>query len=270
MVISDVLGMDAYYAVLRYSPDHARNEARNIGLLVVGDAGHAWFKTARMSRVTPRLLEPGLEDEILTRFQSRVREGEFRNRGQVSDLAATLRGSIQLTPPAPMAVAGSFQTSADALFHSLVAIRQRRGPGLGKGELLDRVVDVFRSKRAAVARGSYIGDFIFDAVEQDAGSVPTAVGVASFDTEAEDWAGTERQVGHFLFGVNRVQPRPAFVIQEPTRISTDAARLTHERVTKWLAEADVPTIRSTEIPAFAAKLAGGQLWLPSELAGSAF
>ncbi len=97
-----------------------------------------------------------------------------------------------------MAIAELFQSSADALFHSLVAIRQRRGPGLSEGELLDRVVDVFRSKGAAVARGSYIGDFIFDAVVQDAWPVPTAVGVASFDTEAEDWAGTERTSGALL------------------------------------------------------------------------
>ncbi len=204
-------------------------------------------------------------DHDLATFESRVNEGEFRNPDQVSDLAAILRGPIQLTPPAPMAIAESFQSSADALFHSLVAIRQRRGPGLCKGELLDRVVDVFRSKGAAVARGSYIGDFIFDAVVQDAWPVPTAVGVASFDTEAEDWAGTERQVGHYLFAVHRVRPRPAFVMQAPTKIHTDAARLSHERVTKWLAEAEVPTIPSADIPAFAARLAGGQLWLPGAL-----
>jgi hypothetical protein len=269
MVLSSVVEMDAFYTVLRYSPDPARDEARNIGILVVGDSRHAWFKTAPLSRVTPKLHEQGLLDAILARFESRVNEGEFRNPNQVSDLAAILRGPIQLTSPAPMAVAGSFQTSADALFHSLVAIRQRRGPGLGKGELLDRVVDVFRSKGAAVARGSYIGDFIFDAVVQDPGSVPTAVGVASFDTEAEDWAGTERQVGHYLFAVTRVQPRQAFVVQAPTSISTDAARLTHGRVTKWLHEAGVPTIPCADIPAFAARLAGGQLWLADALAGAA-
>lgn len=266
---SAVLEMDAFYTVLRYSPDPARDEARNIGLLVVGDHRHAWFKTAPLSRVTPKLHEQGLLDAILARFESRVKEGEFRNLNQVSDLAVRLRGPIQLTSPASMAVAGSFESSADALFHSLVAIRQRRGPGLGKGELLDRVVDVFRSKGAVVARGSYIGDFIFDAVVGSAGPSPTALGVASFDTEAEDWAGTERQVGHYLWAVTRVHPQPAFVMQPPSSISTDSARLSHERVTKWLAEAAVPTIASADIPAFAARLTGGQLWLADAMSGLA-
>jgi hypothetical protein len=256
-----VLGMEAFYSVLRYTPDPARNEARNIALLVVGEGHRLFFRTAPLSQVTRRLHEQGLLDALLARFEARAKNGELSSPVTVADIASSLNGPIELTSPKPLAVVGSFQGSADALFRTLVAVRQRRGPGLPKGEALDHVVDVFRSRGADIVRGSYIGDFIFDAVVSPRAPAPLAVGVASFDTDAEDWTSTERQVGHYLFAVSKVRPDPAYVVKPPTALSKGGAHKSHERAIRWLEEGGVKVVPYADVPAFAAEKSGGQLWL---------
>jgi hypothetical protein len=110
-----------------------------------------------------------------------------------------------------------------------------------KGKVLDHVVSQIRQRGLDVQRGSYLKDFLFDAVVSR-GKKRSALEVLSFATAAQVWSGVEHDAGHFLFALERVDVPGMAVIQPPTDESHQNAATAFERVSRWFRTAKVPIV----------------------------
>ncbi|HEY4915174.1 MAG TPA: hypothetical protein VIJ91_14805 [Candidatus Dormibacteraeota bacterium] len=164
--------------------------------------------------------------------------------GWLRERRASLNQSLYFTEPRP-AAATDVDATLQALYRAFVSPRGMPRAET-KGVVLDRVIGVLRKEGLSVSRGQYIGDFIFDAVV-NRGDRPLAIKVLSFATPVKDWAPAEREAGHFLYGLSRLEVPGQAVIQPPGDTSAPTAAISYDRIRRWFDEEAVPVVAPTEL-----------------------
>jgi Protein of unknown function (DUF3037) len=229
-----------YYSLLRWRPDIARDEPRNIAVILVDEhRGLAAFRPGPVSVMSSKLHEQGLLDAALVALQERV-ESDDVSLDQLRELSAGLESSLLVTDPQPVAVHDADDTLT-ALYRTFVAARTGRSPGQTKGAVLDRVVSKLRGSGWTVERAAYLDDFLFDVVITDApghADAPRVISVLSFASSRKDWSPIEKDAGHFLYAREQLGLPASAVLQEPAQGASDA-REHFERVQRWMTDASV-------------------------------
>ncbi len=228
-----------YFSLLRWMSDPTRGEGRNVGLLLVEpETGFRAMRSAPISTLSSRLHDQGLLDSMLVELERKL-DAEPRPSAEfLEDLHESLSRSLVVTQPKPVAVTDGDE-ALKALYRAYLAVRGGGSRAVTKGVLLDRVVAKLRSQGAVVARGSYIDDFIFDAVVEKHGAEPTVIEVLSFGTARKDWTPVEKDAGHFLYGLNELGLSDAAAFVQPPTREDEAASRSFGRVSGWLKKSDV-------------------------------
>jgi hypothetical protein len=136
--------------------------------------------------------------------------------------------SLVVTEPQRVAV-GEFEETLAALYKAYVSRPSGGSRGLTKGAVIDRVVNVFRAQGLTTKSRWYVDDFIFDVVVVNGGT--SVVEVLSFASPRKDWTPLEREAGHFLYAVQKLQV-PAKAIVQPPAEGTPPPD-SYERITGW-------------------------------------
>jgi hypothetical protein len=232
-----------YFSLLRWRPDEARDEPRNIGVIVLDpEFGQSDLRPLPVSQLSPKLHEQGILDAALIQIRERISRGgltpaELQSMGEASSRV------LLITEPQPVAVVDIAQTLR-ALYRSFVASRSGGSSNtLTKGAVTDRVVDRLRLNGWTVKRGSYIEDFIFDVVIEAAPvqHAPSVMSILSYGSTRKDWSPIEKDAGHFLCALGQMDDLSGVVavLAPPTDAPSDARR-SHQRVLHMLDRAEVP------------------------------
>jgi hypothetical protein len=250
---------EGFYSILRYTPDSARGEAKNVALMLVDERRDiARLRVAPLSQITPKLNEHGVLDKLLVQFGSRLQAGELRDQAQVNALSRAIGPTLSLTAPIPAAIGDNVDATLKALYMAFVAPRQSRDAGISHGQLLDRLVKACRKAGAAIEPGAYVGDMLFDAILSGLGR-RTPVQILSFDGASPNPRGLEQAAGYFLFALNRIHEDGLCVMQPPPEHAIDPARASYRRIRNWMEDGRVETIGPEGLPSMAASMSGAEL-----------
>jgi hypothetical protein len=231
------------FSLVRFVSDLGRDEAKNVGVILFAEDGYRGMRAIRPSAFSPKLREQGILDQILSSMAERV-------AGLPSGIADLYRWkdlwsrSLQLSEPRSTAIVGTPEDTLETLYRGLVATKPRRSGHLGKAEVLDKVVDSFRSRGARVRRSDYLQDYIFDAIVETESEMPRAVAALSFASGAREWTSVEKDAGHFLYASSHVDAGPVVVLQPPIDPGASAASAAYHRVRRWL---DRESIQAVDI-----------------------
>ncbi|MGH7691212.1 MAG: DUF3037 domain-containing protein [Candidatus Dormibacteria bacterium] len=232
-----------FYSVVRWRPNATRDEARNVAVVLVDAEGQfGGVRVAPPSSLSQDVRQQGFLDAILHGLESQFGEAHRPDLRQLRELSETLSQSLYLTSPRATAVADPDLT-LQALYKSLVAPLPRPR-SLTKGVITDEVVRALRRRGWHVRRGEYLGDFVFDAVIDRPEGV-LVCDVLSFATIRKDGIPAERDAGHFLYGIGRLNLPGIAVIQAPSGSTGDEVQTSYERVKQWFEGASV-TVHSPE------------------------
>jgi hypothetical protein len=241
-----------YFSLLRWRADATRDEARNVAvLLVTADGDQSDLRHAPVSRISPRLSEQGLLDEVLLGLKERLSpetEGGPADLAVLEELHRRFGQSLVVTEPQRVAV-NTFEDALTTLFRAYVSPPKTVWPkALSKGAVLDRVVAAFRGQGLTARRSSYVGDFIFDVIVEN-GSGTSVVEVLSFAGPRQDWTPTEREVGHFLYAARRLEIPGKAVVQPPAEEDSpnEGRDTSYRRVTNWFRDENVPVLHPDEL-----------------------
>jgi hypothetical protein len=227
-----------YFSVVRWRSDPTRDEARNVAIVLVDAEGQfGGIRIAPPSALSGDARQQGFLDAMLHGLENQFEGEEKPDLKRLRELSESLSNSLYLTAPRATAVPDP-ELTLQALYRAYVApIPAPRA--VTKGVVIDKVVKILRGRGFSVNRSQYIGDFLFDAVvERKEG--PLACDVLSFATAKQDWLPTERDAGHFLYGLERVKLPGIAVIQPPAEESRGEAQTSFERVRRWFKDAAVP------------------------------
>lgn len=245
-----------FYSVVRYSSDPLRDESKNVALLLVDqERDRACLRIAPLSQVTPRLTEHGVLDGLLVNLAARLEAKELMDRGRLADLQRAIGPTVTITTPVPAAIQDDMGATLRSLYEAYVAPRRGRTTGMSHGQLLDRLVKACRTAGANVAPGTYVDDILFDALITSPES-RTPVQVLSFESEADSVRGIEQAAGHFLYGLRRIHTEGVCVIQPPFARSSDNARMSYRRVSRWMSDEGVGVVKPDEMARLATSMAG--------------
>jgi hypothetical protein len=255
-----------YYSLVRFTPDVARGEGRNIAVLLVGERPEdGAVRAAPLSRVASRARQAGVLDAVLRSLAARIKSGNLIGHAGLMSIASTSSSTVSITAPRPTVISSDAKGAIDNLYRAFVGVRTSREP-LRKGEILDRLVATLVRSGATVERETYLNDFAFDALVS--GPQPAAIQVLSFCVGESRGVTVERETGHFLFGLERIHLEANAVIQPPNESSAGALWTSYDRVQRWLDDAGVNSIRPSGIQALADRY-GGVEQLPLSYADSA-
>ena len=236
-----------YFSILRWRSDPTRDEARNVAVMLVEAEGQfGALRAGPVSRISKRLREQGLLDTMIAGLEKQFSAESAPNLAELRDLQDSLRDSLCLTEPQPVAVKDVNQT-IDALYKAYVALPGGGGTRFTKGEVLNRAVSTLRKRGFDVRRSDYIDDFIFDVIVETAPNRHSVGDVFSFATTAQDWAPVEYEAGHFLYALERLDVRGFAVVQPPSIASHQKAATAHQRVLRWLDSAKVVVTEPTTL-----------------------
>jgi hypothetical protein len=228
-----------FFSIVRWRADIARDEARNIAVVLADVEGeYSKLRAVPLSAVSPRLHEQGLLDAMLVGLERRLDEDDEPFTAEhLYKLHRDLQHSVYVTEPKPVAVTDP-DNALTALYRAFVASRGGGRRGQTKGVVLDKVVAALRNRGMSVRRGAYVEDFIFDVVIDEVDRY-TPVEVLSFAAPRKDWSPLEKDAGHFLFALSQLSVPGAAVVQPPPP-ELDAAVEPYTRVRRWFDHADVP------------------------------
>lgn len=236
-----------YYSVLRWRHDVARDECRNLAVILVDAEGRfGKIRSAPLSTVSPRLRDQGLLDAMLVGLESQF-SGEVKpDLESLKRMRQSLQGSIYITEPEPVAVP-DVDAAVNALYRACVAPRLGGARQVTKGVLLDRVMDTLRRQGLEALRGRYVSDFLFDVTIQRPAKRPLVLQVLSFATQRRDWTPVEHDAGHFLYALGKVDASGATVIQPPPDTGTHDAFVSHGRVHRWFEREGVRAVEAEHL-----------------------
>jgi hypothetical protein len=116
-----------------------------------------------------------------------------------------------------------------------------------------------------VQRDAYVNDFAIDALIS--GPSHAAIQVLSFCVGDSRGVTVEREAGHFLFGMERLNLDATAVLQPPIESSGKVLWTSYDRVQRWLDDAGVASVRPSDIQVLAERY-GGHHQLPLSYAVS--
>lgn len=235
----------AFFSILRWRSDPARDEARNVAVLIVDEKGSlGGVRAAPLSTVSKVLHEQGLLDATLVALEDRFKQEVKPNLSDLYEMRQQLQRSLYLTEPRPVAIS-DVEVTLSALYRAYAAPRQARSTAATKGHLLDQTVASLRKRGWAVRRGEYVGDFIFDLVADAPEKL--VIEVLSFASGASNLVPVEQDAGHFLYGIRRLSVQGLAVVQEPPSDATQKAVESFRRVRGWLLDENVRVVEPAEI-----------------------
>ncbi len=249
-----------FFSVLRWRADATRDEARNVAVILVSPDGEfGGVKAAPLSSVSPRLHDQGILDDVIAGLEQQFSAPHKPGLVALEEWHRSMQHSLCLTEPRPTAVSDA-DVVLQALYRAYVQPRGHGSSVLTKGRLLDQIVGRVRRRGFEVRRGTYVDDYLFDAVVHGPG-VSSAVEVLSFATSARSWASVEHDAGHFLYALGRVNLSGLAVVQAPTDGSQTAATQSWERVNRWFREAGLRVLAPAGVEGYFVN--AGQLGLGS-------
>lgn len=233
-----------FYSLLRWCSDPARDEARNVAVVVV-EAKGKWgaVRAAPISQISPRLQEQGIVDAMVVGLQRRIEEEGGFGLEELEHLRRGYERSISLTQPRPVAVS-NIDATVSALYRALVAKPVPGGRALTKARVMDDVVRALRRVKVRVARSQYVEDVMFDLVFE---GQPRLGEVLSYASITEVVAPAENDAGRFLFGLSRVDRQGLAIVAPPPEDARTVVKDSYARVLDWFASADVLVKRPDEI-----------------------
>lgn len=235
------------YSVIRFTRDIARNESRNIGVLLVApDAGFAAMRCLPPASVSKTLAEQGL----LTGVLDQLREHLVASPTQpvLEAIGSRLNLSLSVTDPLPTATADHPRLLLDSLYANLVAPKSHVAAGYTKGHMIDRLARWTRQQGQEIELAAQVDDYTFDAVLR-LPSAPVAFGVTSLAARHLDQHRIEQEATHFLFGTQRVHAAQFVgLLQPPPAGAEPSTRRLYARLVSWHDEAGVPVITPRELP----------------------
>lgn len=247
---------EGFFSIFRYVPDPGRAEPRNVAVVVVDtDRDLARVRVAPISQVAPRLDEHGILDALIVQFAANLERGELRDLKRFEDFTQELGPTLSFSPPRTAAIVNSIDETLKSLYKAYVAPKRGRGSTNSRGAILDRVVQMCRDAGARIEPGSYVRDVLFDAIVQGTGT-RAAIQVLSFETEALSPRGAELSAGYFLHGLRRVQADGICVAQPPHDAASAAARISFDRVSRWMGDAGVQVVAPDRFLPIANSMAG--------------
>jgi hypothetical protein len=241
-----------YYSLVRYRSDPTRGEGRNIAVVLVDAEGQfGGVKMARASTLSQNEHQRGFLDTMLRGLQAQFNVSPKPDLSRLKELSDQFDRSVEITEPLPTAVPDPEQT-LEVLYKAFVA-RPAGGGEMTKGDIADKVQAVFLKQGFVVRRSHYVKDVNFDlVVDRPQGQL--ACEFLSFVTRAKTergWLPVERDAGHFLYGLERVELKGMAVVQPPVGDSPDQAQASFARISKWFDEADVPVHTPEQVPLLA-------------------
>src|SRR6266571_1512542 len=94
----------AFYSLIRYIPDPARNEPRNAAV-VLSDAGDfVGMRFAPISRLSPKLAEQGILDGILSNVETCLLARRMITKDDLIALDRSWSSSLEITSPEPVSL----------------------------------------------------------------------------------------------------------------------------------------------------------------------
>jgi hypothetical protein len=230
----------AFYSLLRWCSDPARNEARNVAVIVVHSKGE-WgaVRAAPISTISPRLAEQGIVDAMVDGLQQRIERERGFGLEELEQLRGHFERSISLTEPRPVVVS-NLDATVGALYRALVARPAGGSRAVTKSVVLDRVVAGLRRANVRVGRSQYVGDVLFDLVFEGQDALGE---VLSFASGARNVVPIENDAGHFLFGLSRIRRTGIAVVEPPPEDAPAHVADSHARVLSWFGSAGVPIHR---------------------------
>jgi len=240
-----------FFSVLRWCTDPTRDEARNVAVVLVGENGaFGGVRAAPLSSVSSRLQDQGILDSAIAGLEQQFSAPRKPSLGFLDEMHASLHHSLYFTEPKATAV-GHVDLVLHALYRAYVQPRGGGGQALTKGRLLDQVVGKLRRRGFEVRRGTYVKDYLFDAVVENNGD-SSAIEVLSFATGARNWTAVEHDAGHFLHAVGMAGLRGVAVVQPPGPESVVTARESWARVTRWFHTGNLPVTAPTAVEEYLA------------------
>jgi hypothetical protein len=235
-----------FFSVVRWRSDATRDEARNVAVVLVDAEGQfGGIRIAPPSALSSDPRQQGFLDAILHGLEAQFSDKQRPDLARLREISDALSQSLYVTAPKPTAVPDP-ELTLQALYRAYVAPTGGGSKLLTKGAVTDKVVSALRKQGFSVRRSEYVGDFIFDAVvERTEGLL--ACDVLSFATVKQDWIPTERDAGHFLYGLGQLKLSGMAVIQPPTQESREEARRSFQRVRHWFKDAAVPVREPEEL-----------------------
>lgn len=248
-----------FFSVLRWRNDPTRDEARNVAVVLVGEDGaFGGIRAAPLSSVSPRLHDQGILDAVIAGLEQQFSSPHKPGLGYLTELYHSMSHSLCLTEPRATAVP-DVDLALQALYRAYVQPRAGGGQSLTKGRILDQVVGKLRRRGFEVRRGTYVKDFLFDAIVEHHGE-RSAIEVLSFATAARNWTAVEHDAGHFLHAVGAAQLAGVALVQPPGPESAQTARESWARVNRWFKAENV----TVAAPAAVEEYLGGVLRLDLE------
>jgi len=245
-----------YYSLVRFAADVARGEARNVAVILVGDhPDDGGVRAAPLSRVAPRARQAGVLDALLRSLATRVKSGQILGEEGLSGLASISPGSFSITAPQRTTIERDKKRAIDNLYRAFVGVRAAREPSR-KGAIVDELVAAMGRAGAAIKRNAYLGDFAIDVVVT--GPREAAIQVLSFCVGESRGVSVEREAGHFLFGLERLDVEANAVVQPPKDSDGPGLWTSHDRVQRWLADAGVATVATSDLRLLAGRYGGGE------------
>jgi len=246
----------AHFSLLTWLPDPARGERKNVAVLLATDDGHdGTMRALSLGTLSERIRDQGVLSHMLDGLRSQFAAELKPTVAELRTMHDRLNRSIQLTEPQPTSLVGGLDATLQALFKAYVAARGGSSKGISKGELVTKTLGAFTKSGFHADRNRYLGDFEFDLVVDRGGAAPVVLEVLSFANARKEWRETEQAVGHFLYGLGRVEAEGRAVIQPPSEISNAVACRAHERTLRWLQAEEVPIFDPTSLRSPASLLA---------------
>jgi hypothetical protein len=251
-----VMTRRGFFSLVRFRSDATRDEQRNIAIALVDEAGDfAAIRSTPVSSLSSQLRTQGLVDAMLVGLARDLSSGRSDGISRLNGLLKLRSSVLVVSEPQSAAIGQDPLSTLDSLYRALVAPKVSRGPGVSRSQVLDQVVQQFRSGGTPVERGAYLNDYILDAVASPSGRPRLPIHTLSFALPNRDWSHVERDTGHFLFAIGRLNEKGVCVMQPPTEISRSSAIDSLGRVTRWLTSEGVETIGPDQLGALVGRYA---------------
>lgn len=109
-----------------------------------------------------------------------------------------------------------------------VCCTRSAGRTMTKGVVLDKVVNTLHRRGLDVKRGTYIKDFIFDAVVEMLRRRTSVIEVLSFASGQKNWAPVEHDAGPFLYAIQELHLPGIAVVQPPSESKRNGAATSYQ------------------------------------------
>ncbi|MCH8877577.1 MAG: DUF3037 domain-containing protein [Chloroflexi bacterium] len=242
--MAENLRRQGYFSILRWRRNPTRDEAKNIGVVLVDpEGGFAGIRKVPQSALPKNLREQGMLGDLLEGFEQRFESESPPDLKQLQELNASLVNALVLTEPRVVLVRDKDET-LDALYKAYVqSATGYSSPVITKGALRRHLTQSLSRRGYEVSQRHQIGGFVFDTVIADPRSEKLTVAeVLSFANSKQAWIPEVHDAGHFLFALQHVDNPSLAVVEPPTKISLDVAIDAHRRVMTWFEKEHVEVV----------------------------